>query len=562
MKELESLKNKNILVTAGLPYSNGNLHVGHLAGAYIPSDIYVRFLRLAKAKVKFVCGSDDHGVPIMLSAEKEGKEPAEIASYYQKRQKEDFANMGISFDIYSATSQNPYHKEFSQHFFKTLADKGFFEKKTSKQFYDPKKEMFLPDRYVKGTCGHCGALHQNSDQCEECGKMLDIDSLKDAYSVISKESAVVKETVHWFLSLDSFENEVSQWLDKATLRNHTRNFIKGLVTGGLVTRAMTRDLSWGIPVPLDDPDAKGKVLYVWFDAPIGYISNTAELLVRDGKDKESYVEWWKDENAEIVHFIGEDNTIFHCLIWIAMLSAEGSYKLPKAVPVNQFLNFKFPGKEVEKISKSRGTAVWIREFLEEGNSPDTLRHYLTSIAPEKARTVYSPEDLVSKHNSDLCNTLGNFVNRVLSFTKKHVGDEVPKINESALGEIDQEFLSLLEVTHKKCTTELLEFQFKASLETIFEGIRGANKYIDEKAPWKTRKTDMDATILSLAVAIKAISFFGVVLSPFLPFTADKINQMLGIEKHLISWDKAIEIHSNCSEIGEVQLLFQKIETVK
>lgn len=559
MKELRNLKDKNILVTAGLPYSNGNLHVGHLAGAYIPSDIYVRFLRLAKANVKFVCGSDDHGVPIMLSAQKEGKKPSEIASFYQKRQSQDFDDMGISFDIYSATSQNPHHKEFSQHFFKTLSDKGFFEKKTTKQFYDPTREMFLPDRYVKGTCSYCKAEHQNSDQCEECGKILDIDTLQNAYSVISNESAIVKETVHWFLSLETFEKQVSEWLDEANLRNHTKNFVKGLVSSGLVTRAMTRDLSWGIPVPLDDPDAKGKVLYVWFDAPIGYISNTAELLANEGKNKDDYVDWWKKSNSEIVHFIGEDNTIFHCLIWIAMLSAEGTYKLPSAVVVNQFLNFKFPGKEVEKISKSRGTAVWIREFLEEGNSPDTLRHYLTSIAPEKARTVYSPEDLVAKHNSDLCNTLGNFVNRVLSFTKKHVGDKTPKFSENSLSDLDQEFIAMLEDTHKKCTQEILDFQFKAALETIFESIRGANKYIDDKAPWKTRKTDMEATVLSLAIAIKAISFFGVVLGPFLPFTADKINQMLGIEKSEISWDKALEIHKSIKDLGELQLLFKKIE---
>ncbi|MCL4142149.1 UNVERIFIED_CONTAM: hypothetical protein GTU68_028177, partial [Idotea baltica] len=550
---------KKYLVTAGLPYSNGDLHVGHLAGAYVPSDIFVRFLKLCKANVKYICGSDDHGVPIMLSAEKEGKKPEEIAAHYQKRQGEDFKKMGINFDIYSSTSQNPHHKEFSQFFFKKLHEKGFFEKKSSKQFYDPSSNMFLPDRYVKGTCGYCGAEKQNSDQCENCGKILDVDNLKDAYSVITNSNAEVRETVHWFLSLSDFEKQVTTWLDTASLRDHTKNFVKGLVTSGLVTRAMTRDLKWGIPVPLEDPDAKDKVLYVWFDAPIGYISNTAELLLNEGGDKNDYETWWKSKDSEIVHFIGEDNTIFHCLIWIAMLSAEGSYELPSAVVVNQFLNFKNPGEEVEKISKSRGTAVWINEYLAEGNNPDSLRYYLTSIAPEKARTVYNGEDLISKHNSDLVNTLGNFVNRVLSFTKKHVGEEVPEYIEKDLDETDIQFKEKLKSSFEKCSKELLNHQFKNSQETIFEAVRAANKYIDDKAPWKTRKTDMKKTEISLAVAIEAIGFFSIVLSPFIPFTALKLQNMLNLNVDQVIWSNALNVINAKHTLGETVLLFAKIE---
>lgn len=413
---------KRLLVTAALPYSNGRPHVGHVAGCYLAADTYVRYQRLTGRDVRFVCGSDDHGVAIVLSADREGKTPAEVAEYYGKIQKEDFESLGIHFDVYSSTSRNPYHAQTSQNFFLELYKKDYFEKKSTEQFYDPVKKQFLPDRFVKGVCGYCSTPDQNGDQCENCGKVLDSTTLLEAKSVLSGEPAVVRETVHWFLDLSRFSTVVEEWLDGATIREHTRNYVKGLLSSGLIQRSMTRDLSWGIPVPLDEPEAEGKVLYVWFDAPIGYISNTMELCAERDGDCQLYSKWWKDDECDILHFIGEDNTIFHCVIWIAMLSAEGSFRLPEGVIVNQFLNIQFPNKnEAEKISKSRGTAIWIGDYIRQGGNPDTLRYYLTAIAPEKSRAVYKPEDLVQRNNADLANTLGNFVNRIISFTKSIAG---------------------------------------------------------------------------------------------------------------------------------------------
>jgi len=305
------LKNrKRVLVTAGLPYSNGRLHVGHIAGAYLPSDIYVRFLKLQKVPTLYICGSDDHGVAIMLAAEKEGKTPQEVATYYNQKQHQAFSGLGINFDIYSSTSTNKYHYQTSQEFFKTLHSKGFFEKQVTKQFFDDSRSMFLPDRFVKGTCGFCGTKEQNGDQCESCGKMLDVDTLKDALSIFSNTPASIKETSHWFLDLSQFDQNVKDWLATAKLREHSRSYVNGLLSTGLVKRSMTRDISWGIPVPLEDPEAKGKVLYVWFDAPIGYVSNTMEVCEERFGAKQDYEKWWKGADSEIYHFIGEDNTVY------------------------------------------------------------------------------------------------------------------------------------------------------------------------------------------------------------------------------------------------------------
>lgn len=549
---------RRVLVTAALPYSNGRLHVGHLAGAYIPADIYVRYLRMTGADVKFICGSDDHGVAIMLTAEKEGKTPASVAEFYREKQAEDFRGVGMSFDIYGGTSACPYHSKTSQDFFLALHEKGFFEKKSSRQFYDDSRSMFLPDRYVKGTCGFCKATGQNGDQCESCGKVLDVDSLKDAHSVISGEPASIRETVHWFLDLSRFEAEVGKWVEKAQIRDQTRAYVTGLLSSGLVNRAMTRDISWGVPVPLDEPEAKDKVLYVWFDAPIGYISFTKEALAAAKQSSEAYADWWKSEDSEVFHFIGEDNTIFHCVIWIAMLIAEGTYSLPTGVIVNQFLNIQFPGEEEQKISKSRGTAVWIGDLLGSDIDIDSLRYYLTMIAPERARTVYKPEDLVQRHNSELGNALGNFVNRVLSFSTKHFGPTIPVINEAKISEADLAFQTKLEAAYADATKQLEEHAFKAALETIMEFCRECNRFVDVQAPWKTKKTDPELAAVTLLFSMRAIQFLGVTLRPFMPNVSRKILSAFSMGDD-VTWSQAVAPLAAGVVLTVPEILFKKLE---
>lgn len=550
---------KRALITAALPYSNGRLHVGHIAGAYLPADIYVRYLRLKGVDTRFVCGSDDHGVAIMLTAQKEGKTPAETALYYSQKQKAAFEGLNIKFDIYGGTSRTSFHSKASQDFFLKIYEKGYFEKQTTRQFFDASKNMFLPDRFVKGTCGYCGTAEQNGDQCENCGKMLDVDTLQNARSVMSGTPATVKESAHWFLDLSKFEKEVTAWLEKAELRDHTRKYVTGLLSTGLVKRAMTRDLTWGIPVPLSDPDAKGKVLYVWFDAPIGYISNTKELCEARGESPERYSDWWKSDDCSLYHFIGEDNTIFHCVIWIAMLSAEGSFKLPDGVIVNQFLNIQFPGQEEEKISKSRGTAIWIEDYIASGASTDVLRYYLTTIAPERARTVYKPEDLIQRNNSELANSLGNFVHRLVSFTHKYIGPKIPEFSSAKVNDFDRAFEAKISQNHIRLTEHLENFNFKSGMETIMELCRDANKYLDDKAPWTTRKTDMETTSVTLAYGLRAVQYLAVVLAPYLPDTAAKMAKTLCLDAASITWDKAQQWLPAGSPLEKPEILFIKIE---
>jgi methionyl-tRNA synthetase len=553
---------KRVLVTAALPYSNGRLHVGHIVGAYLPSDTYVRFLRLRGIPVKFICGSDDHGVAIMLTAQKEGKTPAEVAKFYNESQKRAFDGLRIEFDTYSSTSRNPHHAGMSQDFFKRMLDKGFFEKKSTRQFYDPKTETFLPDRFVKGACGYCGTVEQNGDQCESCGKMLDVENLKDARSVMSGEPAMVRDTVHWFLDLSKFQSQVGEWLGRSVVREHTKKYVEGLIGNGFVKRSMTRDISWGVPLPLTDPEAKGKVLYVWFDAPIGYISNTKEVCAEAEGDAEKYREWWQSDDTEIYHFIGEDNTIFHCMVWIAMLLAEGSYKLPKGVIVNQFMNIQFPGQEEQKISKSRGTAVWIEEYLENGGDPDALRYYLTMIATERSKSTYQTTDLIQRQNSELANVIGNFVNRILSFTIKNYGPAVPEQTPGKLTPVDAAFTESLVSTHAKVTESLEAFNFKTALEQVMEFARACNKYVDDKAPWTSKKTDAELTKTTLNIAIQAIRALGVMLTPFMPTTGERMVKMLGLDPKTVTWEQAVQNLPAGHALGQPEILFQKIETEK
>lgn len=554
-------KQRKVLVTAALPYSNNRPHVGHLGGAYIPADIYVRYLRMTGADVRFVCGSDDHGVAIMITAEQEQKTPAEVAQFYREKQAQDFAGMGISFDIYSGTSICPLHAKESQEFFKSMFDKGYFEKQSSRQFYDEAREAFLPDRYVKGECGYCGATDQNSDQCENCGKMLDVDSLKKPTSTLSKKPAVIRETVHWFLDLSRFKDKVEAWLENAHLRDQTRLYVQSLIGTGMVKRAMTRDLSWGIPVPLDDPDARNKVLYVWFDAPIGYVSFSKEMCVREGATADAADAWWKSKDAEIYHFIGEDNTVFHCIIWIAMLSAEGSMRAPDGVIVNHFFNMQLPGGAVEKISKSRGTAVWIGDYLEAGGDPDSLRYYLTSIASERSRSVFKPDDLEHRHNGELADTLGNLVNRITSFSLKHCGATVPDFDPAKVTDVDRALENSLKATFDGVTSELEGHSFKAALERVMEFARECNRYVDEKAPWTTRKTDMETTKVTLSYMLRSIHALGVMLLPFIPGAASKIVAAFGREPSGVTWSDAVELSVVGLPLTQPPILFQKLGAV-
>lgn len=550
---------KRVLITAGLPYSNGPLHVGHIAGCYLPADTYVRYLKLKGTPVRFICGSDDYGVAIMLTAEREGKTPREVAQYYNERQRAAFEGLGIDFDIYSGTSSCPFHTEASQEFFQKVYDKGYFEKIETSQYFDESRNVFLPDRFVKGTCGYCQAPNQNGDQCENCGKTLDVDSLIDAISVFSGSPATRRSTVHWYLDFARFEKEVRDWLSNATLRDHTRNYVEGLISSGLVKRSMTRDIEWGIPLPIKDPEAQGKVLYVWFDAPVGYVSNTMELFQRLNGSPDEYKTWWASEDSDIFHFIGEDNTIFHCVIWIAMLTAEGSLRLPRGVIVNNFLNIQFPGKVEEKISKSRGSAVWIEEYLKDGGDPDSLRYYLTTIATERARTAYRPEDLVQRHNSELANVIGNFANRILTFTAKNVGAHIPGFMNEKVGERDLAFVQALTDTVTSVDALLGEFSFKAALERVMEFARECNRYVDEKAPWTTRKTDMEATNVTLAHALWGIKALGVMLSPFMPTTGRRMLAMVGHDVTELGWSDALVPPQAQQALGAVEILFTKIE---
>ncbi len=551
---------KKLLVTAALPYANGDIHIGHLSGVYLPADIYVRFKRLRGTNVRFICGSDDYGVAIMLRATAEGKTPAEVAHAYHASHKADFDGLGINFDIYGSTSQNPHHIGTSQEIFKKIFSKGYFEKQSSRQFYDDSKQMFLPDRFVKGTCGYCAAADQHGDQCENCGKMLDVDTVQNPRSVVSGNPASVRETFHWFLDLSRFEGAVSKWLETAEVRDTSRRYVQGLLSTGFIKRSMTRDIDWGVPVPIDDVDAKSKVLYVWFDAPIGYISNTQQLCAERGEGVEHYTDWWKSEDCDILHFIGEDNTIFHCVIWIAMLSSEGSYKLPRGVVINQFLNVQFPGREVEKISKSRGTALWMKDYVASGENPDTLRYYLTMIAPERARSTFKPDDMLQRHNSELANVLGNFVHRIVSFTHKYVGPHVPDYLEEKVSDTDKAFVALLEKAFHDTTEQLEGYNFRAALEVLMEFARSCNRYVDEKAPWTTRKTDMETTKVTLATALKAIHFFTIVLTPFMPFTTAKMAATLNLDLAKLCWDDALRAQPAGSTLKEPQILFAKIET--
>ncbi len=537
---------KRYLVTAALPYANGPVHIGHLAGVYVPADIYVRYLRLKGEDVLYVCGSDEHGVPITLKAKKEGKTPQEIVDRYHNIIKKSFEEFGISFDIYSRTSSKVHHKTASD-FFKTLYDKKIFIEKTTKQYYDEKAKQFLADRYIVGTCPKCGYEKAYGDQCEKCGTSLSPLELINPVSAITETKPVLKETKHWFLPLDKYEDWLRDWI----LRGHKSDWkpnvlgqVKSWLDDGLKPRAVTRDLEWGVPVPIED--AKGKVLYVWFDAPIGYISATKELT-------DEWEKYWKDEDTKLVHFIGKDNIVFHCIIFPVMLKSHGEYILPDNVPANEFLNL-----ENNKISTSRNWAVWLNEYLDEfPDKQDVLRYVITSIIPETKDSDFTWKDFQAKNNNELLAILGNFVNRTLTLIYKYYGGEIPEPKN--LQEEDVALLKEIGKIKELVAKNIENYKFREAQLQMMNLFRAGNKYLTESEPWKYHKTEPQRTRNILYVASQITAAGAILSMPFLPFTSDKIFNMLNIDSSKKWEDIKEDILPSGHKISKPFLLFEKIE---
>jgi len=568
------MSKRRYLVTSGLPYSNGRLHVGHVAGAYLPADTYVRYRRACGDEVRFICGSDDNGVAALLSARKEGKSVEELTAHYNARQHADFEGLGIHFDIYGGTHQPEFverHEQLSQEFFVKIDRQGYFTKKTTDQLYDVEAEQFLPDRYVKGTCYHnrddgtpCDFPEAFGDQCESCGNAIDPIALVDPVSVITGSRPEPRPTTHWYFELGRLQGRLKEWLEShrggadggPPWRDTVLNFSLGQIKQGLPDRPMTRDLDWGVPVPLDDPEAAGKMLYVWFDAPIGYVSFTAELCQREEGDWRGYERWWKDPDCKILHFIGEDNTLFHALTWPAMLVAEDSYQLPWQVVANNFLNIKFAGHDEEKISKSRGTAIWIDEYLQHLD-PDPLRYYLTAIAPESQRTSFDAEEFVARCNGELNNALGNFINRTMTFAQRYFEGKVPAVGQRE--EVDLQHLATIRERHAATTAALEGLRFKAALGEVMALARASNGYLDAKQPWKQRKTDIEACGTTLNVCVQTLKALATLMAPFLPFSAEKCAGMLQLPDDKLPWAEATAELPAGHVLGEPILLYKKLE---
>ncbi|MGL5937475.1 MAG: methionine--tRNA ligase [Phocaeicola sp.] len=539
-------KFKRTTVTSALPYANGPVHIGHLAGVYVPSDIYVRYLRLRKQEVLFIGGSDEHGVPITIRAKKEGVTPQDVVDRYHAIIKKSFADFGISFDVYSRTSSKTHH-ELAADFFKKLYDKGEFLEKSSEQYYDEEAQQFLADRYITGECPHCHAEGAYGDQCEKCGTSLSPTDLINPKSAISGSQPIMKETKHWYLPLDKHEAWLRQWIleEHKEWRPNVYGQCKSWLDMGLQPRAVSRDLDWGIPVPVEG--AEGKVLYVWFDAPIGYISNTKELL------PDTWETWWKDPETRLLHFIGKDNIVFHCIVFPAMLKAEGSYILPENVPSNEFLNL-----EGDKISTSRNWAVWLHEYLEEfPGKQDVLRYVLTANAPETKDNDFTWKDFQARNNNELVAVYGNFVNRALVLTQKYFDNKVPTCGE--LTEYDQ--TTLKEFAGVKAEVErLLDlFKFRDAQKEAMNLARIGNKYLADTEPWKLAKTDMERVGTILNISLQLVANLSIAFEPFLPFSSAKLREMLNLAS--FEWEQLgrTDLLSEGHALNPSQLLFEKIE---
>ena len=550
MIQLASMENKKdykrTTVTAALPYANGGVHIGHLAGVYVPADIYVRYLRLKKQDVKFICGSDEHGVPITIRAKKEGITPQQVVDRYHEMIKKSFADFGISFDIYSRTT-SATHREVASDFFKKLYEEGKLIEKTSKQYYDEEAKQFLADRYIIGECPHCHNPKAYGDQCEKCGTALDPTELINPTSAISGSQPVLKETKNWYLPLNDYQEWLKQWILEGhkEWRPNVYGQCKSWLDLDLQPRAMTRDLNWGIPVPVEG--AEGKVLYVWFDAPIGYISNTKELL------PDSWETWWKDPDTRLIHFIGKDNIVFHCIVFPTMLKAHGGYILPENVPANEFLNL-----ENDKISTSRNWAVWLHEYLIDlPGKQDVLRYVLTANAPETKDNNFTWKDFQERNNSELVGVYGNFVNRALQLTKKYWNGVVPACGE--LQGIDRQTLAEFKDVKKKVEELLDVFKFRDALKEAMNLARIGNKYIADCEPWKVAKTDMKRVETILNISLQLVANLAIAFEPFLPFSSDRLRKMIGLDT--FDWNQlgATDLLQPGHQLGEPALLFEKIE---
>ncbi|MCL6461989.1 MAG: methionine--tRNA ligase [Flavobacterium micromati] len=550
---------KRYTITAALPYTNGPIHIGHLAGVYVPSDIYSRYLRLQGRDVLFVCGSDEHGVAISMKAKKEGITPQQVIDKYDGIIRKSFSDFGISFDNYSRTSAKIHHDTASE-FFRTLYEKGDFIEQVTEQLYDAKADQFLADRFVIGTCPKCGNEEAYGDQCEKCGSTLNATDLINPKSTITGETPIMKSTKHWFLPLDRYEDFLKEWIlvgHKNDWKPNVYGQVKSWIDGGLEPRAVTRDLDWGIDVPVEG--AEGKKLYVWFDAPIGYISSTKEWALREGKDWEPY---WKDQDTKLVHFIGKDNIVFHCVIFPAMLKAEGSYILPDNVPANEFLNL-----EGNKLSTSKNWAVWLHEYLEDfPNQQDVLRYALTSNAPETKDNDFTWKDFQARNNNELVAIYGNFINRVVVLTNKYYSGVVPAPHE--LSEVDQATLTELKAYPAVISSSLERYRFREALGELMNVARLGNKYLADEEPWKVIKDNPERVQTQMYVALQIAAALSSLCEPFLPFTATKLKRILNITSSAVelSWatiSESSDLIPAGHQIGDPdvsgELLFAKIE---
>ncbi|WP_077196784.1 methionine--tRNA ligase [Prevotella ihumii] len=549
---MEEKKYKRTTVTAALPYANGGVHIGHLAGVYVPSDIYVRYLRLKKEEVIFIGGSDEHGVPITLRAKKEGVTPQDVCDRYHKMIKDSFEDFGISFDVYSRTTSEIHHK-FASDFFRKLYDEGKLVEKESEQLYDEEAKQFLADRYVMGECPHCHNENAYGDQCEKCGSDLSPMELINPHSTISGSKPVVKTTKNWYLPLNDYQEWLKQWIleEHKEWRPNVYGQCKSWLDMDLQPRAMTRDLNWGIPVPVEG--AEGKVLYVWFDAPIGYISNTKELCDREPERFGTWQKWWQDPESRLVHFIGKDNIVFHCVIFPSMLKAHGDYILPDNVPSNEFLNL-----ENDKISTSRNWAVWLHEYLVDfPNKQDVLRYVLTANAPETKDNNFTWKDFQERNNSELVAVYGNFVNRALQLTWKYWNGVVPSCGD--LQEVDRQTIQEFKDVKEKVEGYLDVFKFREAQKEAMNLARIGNRYITECEPWKVWKTDPKRVETILNISLQLVANLSIAFEPFLPFSSKELRNMIGLDNYDWTQLGSTEILAAGHQLSEPHLLFEKIE---
>ena len=545
-------KFKRTTVTAALPYANGGVHIGHLAGVYVPADIYVRYLRLKKEDVMFIGGSDEHGVPITIRARKEGITPQDVVDRYHKMIKDSFQEFGISFDIYSRTTSETHHK-FAAEWFRKLYDEGKLTEETSTQLYDEEAKQFLADRYVTGECPYCHSEGAYGDQCEKCGRDLSPLELINPKSTISGSTPVMKETKNWYLPLNKYQDWLKQWIleEHKEWRPNVYGQCKSWLDMDLQPRAMTRDLNWGIPVPIEGAD--GKVLYVWFDAPIGYVSNTKELCEKEPERWGNWETWWKDKDTRLIHFIGKDNIVFHCIIFPVMMKAHGGYIMPDNVPANEFLNL-----ENDKISTSRNWAVWLHEYLVDmPGKQDVLRYVLTANAPETKDNNFTWKDFQDRNNNELVAIYGNFVNRALQLSKKYWGGVVPACGE--LQDVDRQALEEFKDVKGRVEALLNQFKFREAQKEAMNLARIGNKYITDCEPWKVAKTDMKRVETILNISLQLVANLAIAFEPFLPFSSKKLRDMLNITS--FDWEQlgSTDLLEAGHQLGEPSLLVEKIE---